>query len=85
METRKQMVMDQIRSELAMAGAQELIQKINDKCFQKCITKPSTSLSNSEQVCLERCLGAYMEAFNIVSRTYTARLAKERLDDPELH
>jgi hypothetical protein len=28
----------------------ELTQKTNDKCFAKCVTKPSTSLSSSEEV-----------------------------------
>ena len=27
-------------------------QKANDKCFAKCITKPGTSLSYSEEVCI---------------------------------
>ena len=26
------------------------LQKINEKCFLKCVTKPSTSLSGSEEV-----------------------------------
>ncbi|KAI0059177.1 hypothetical protein BV25DRAFT_1829217 [Artomyces pyxidatus] len=77
---RKEAVMNSIRGELALANAQELINKTNDKCFAKCVTKPSTSLSSSEETCLVRCLDRYMEAFNIVSRTYTTRLARERLD-----
>jgi len=27
-----------------------LFQKISEKCFKKCITKPGSSLDNSEQV-----------------------------------
>ncbi|KZV64728.1 hypothetical protein PENSPDRAFT_690503 [Peniophora sp. CONT] len=84
-EQRKQAVMNSIRQELAMSSVQELITKINEKCFKQCITKPSTSLSGSEEVCLERCLGRYMEAFNIVSKVYTQRLAKERAEHPELN
>ncbi|KAI0048980.1 hypothetical protein FA95DRAFT_1604790 [Auriscalpium vulgare] len=79
---RKEAVMTQIRNELALASAQELINKTNDKCFAKCVTKPSTALSGSEETCLARCLDRYMEAFNIVSRTYTSRLARERLENP---
>ncbi|KAF8501440.1 Tim10/DDP family zinc finger-domain-containing protein [Russula emetica] len=78
--TRKEAVMSSVRNELALANAQELINKTNDKCFAKCVTKPSTSLSSSEETCLSRCFDRYMDAFNIVSRTYTARLAKERLE-----
>jgi len=77
---RKEAVMNNVRTELALANAQELINKTNEKCFAKCITKPSTQLSSSEETCLSRCLDRYMEAFNVVSRTYVARLSKERLD-----
>jgi len=72
--------MASVRNELALANAQELINKTNDKCFAKCVTKPSTSLSGSEETCLSRCFDRYMEAFNIISRTYAMRLSKERLE-----
>ncbi|KZP27307.1 hypothetical protein FIBSPDRAFT_1040189 [Athelia psychrophila] len=77
---RKQQIMQSVRSEIALSNAQELITTTNDKCFAKCILKPSTSLSSSEETCLTRCLDRYMEAFNIVSRTYVSRLSKERLE-----
>ncbi|KAL0954727.1 hypothetical protein HGRIS_003680 [Hohenbuehelia grisea] len=80
MLARKEAVMNSVRSELALANAQELINKTNEKCYLKCVTKPGTSLSSSEQTCLERCLGRYMDAFNICSRTYIARVSRERED-----
>jgi import inner membrane translocase subunit TIM13 len=51
---------------------------MNENCYRKCITKPSTSLSSSEEACLSRCQDRFLEAFNVVSTTYVARLAKER-------
>ncbi|EGN98999.1 hypothetical protein SERLA73DRAFT_181779 [Serpula lacrymans var. lacrymans S7.3] len=75
---RKEAVMNSVRSEIALANAQELMNKTNEKCFAKCVTKPSSSLSSTEETCLTRCLQRYMEAFNIVSKTYTARISKER-------
>ena len=30
-------------------------QKANEKCFEKCVTKPGTSLSSSEEVCCGFC------------------------------
>ncbi|KIJ66767.1 hypothetical protein HYDPIDRAFT_26189 [Hydnomerulius pinastri MD-312] len=74
---RKEAVMNSVRSEIALANAQELMNKTNEKCFAKCITKPGTSLSSSDEACLSRCLDRYMEAFNIVSQTYTRRISKE--------
>jgi len=78
MIARKESVMNSVRNEIALSNAQALINMTNEKCFAKCVTKPSNSLSNSEETCLTRCLDRYMDAFNIVSRTYTARLSKER-------
>ncbi|KAG0014271.1 protein translocase subunit [Podila clonocystis] len=77
MEAKKQQVMDQVRSELALANAQELINKINEKCFAKCVLKPGSSLDSSEQACLSKCMDRYMEAWNIVSRTYINRVQRE--------
>jgi len=70
--------MNSVRGEMALLNAQELMNKSNEKCFAKCVTKPSTSLSGSEETCLSRCLDRYMEAFNIVSKAYITRLSKER-------
>ncbi|KAF9048401.1 Tim10/DDP family zinc finger-domain-containing protein [Panaeolus papilionaceus] len=74
----KEQTMTAIRQELALVNVQELMNKSGDRCYAKCVTKPGDSLSNSEKQCLSRCFDRYMDAFNIVSRTYTARLAKER-------
>lgn len=43
-------------------------QTVRDKCFDKCVTKPSSSLGSSEQQCLARCCDRYAE----VSVLYTA-------------
>ncbi len=39
---------------------------MRDKCFDKCITKPSSSLSSSEQQCLARCCDRYAEVSSAV-------------------
>ncbi|EDO33527.1 predicted protein [Nematostella vectensis] len=69
--------MDQVKTQIALANAQELLQKISDKCFKKCIFKPGASLDNSEQKCIALCMDRYMDSWNTVSRVYTARLQKE--------
>jgi len=82
MAARKEAMMNSVRSELALANAQELMNKTNEKCFLKCIAKPGASLSSSEQACLTNCWARYMEAFNIVSRKYKERMSKELLATP---
>ncbi|KAF7316967.1 zf-Tim10-DDP domain-containing protein [Mycena chlorophos] len=51
---RKEAIMDNVRNELALANAQQLMNarpvSANERCFKACVLKPSTSLSNSEQV-----------------------------------
>jgi len=69
--------MSSVRQELALANAQELMNKASERCFTKCITKPGTSLSSSEETCLSRCFERYLEAFNIVSQTYITRVRRE--------
>ncbi|WVR08022.1 mitochondrial import inner membrane translocase subunit TIM13 [Kwoniella sp. DSM 27419] len=78
MAARKDQVKQQIQQELAIANAQQLINKINENCFAKCITKPSTSLTSSQESCLSQCMTLYMAAFDQVSRSYVSRISKER-------
>lgn len=52
--------MEQMRTEVALATTKELlevkvnfffpIQKMSDKCFEKCVSKPGSALDSSEQV-----------------------------------
>ena len=51
----------QIKSEMQVAFLTEFYQTVRDKCFEKCITKPSSALSSSEQQCLARCADRYAE------------------------
>lgn len=43
-------LMSNIKQQLEVAHATELLQNVSDKCFKMCIQKPSSSLSSSEQV-----------------------------------
>jgi hypothetical protein len=46
----KQALMVNIKQQLDVAHAQELLMTINEKCFKMCVQKPSSSLSGSDQV-----------------------------------
>ncbi len=37
------------------------LQTVRDKCFAKCIGKPSSTLSSSDQQCLARCCDRYAD------------------------
>lgn len=74
----KEELMDQVKQQIAIANAQELLTKMSEKCFKKCINKPGTALDNSEQKCIAMCMDRYMDAWNLVSRTYSTRIQRER-------
>lgn len=52
-----------------MAYVQEFYQTVRDKCFEKCVTKPSSSLGSSEQQCIARCADRYSEATQLVGKS----------------
>lgn len=73
----KEQLLDQVKQQVALASAQELIQKMSDKCFKKCVYKPGTSLDSSEQKCLAMCMDRYMDTWNTISKAYSGRLQRE--------
>ncbi|CAB3374505.1 mitochondrial import inner membrane translocase subunit Tim13 [Cloeon dipterum] len=74
----KEELMDQVKQQMAIMSAQELLSKMTEKCFKKCVTKPGTSLDSSEQKCVAMCMDRFMDSFNLVSRSYSNRLLQER-------
>ncbi|XP_030228371.1 mitochondrial import inner membrane translocase subunit Tim13 [Gadus morhua] len=71
-------IMEQVKVQIAVANAQELLQRMTDKCFKSVIGKPGSNLDNSEQKCIAMCMDRYMDCWNTVSRAYNSRLQKER-------
>ncbi|KAI9343118.1 Tim10/DDP family zinc finger-domain-containing protein [Obelidium mucronatum] len=70
-------IKESIKNELAMQNYQDLLQRINAKCFAKCVSKPGTSLSGSEESCLAKCSTMYIEAWNVASGTYLKRVQRD--------
>jgi len=73
----KEQLMMQVKQQIALANAQELLQKMSEKCYKKCISKPGSTLDNSEQKCIAMCMDRYMDTWNLVSKVYAQRLQKE--------
>ncbi|RKF60494.1 Mitochondrial import inner membrane translocase subunit TIM13 [Erysiphe neolycopersici] len=69
--------MRQVRDEATLANGKQLIEKVNEHCFEKCVPKPGTALSSGETSCLTQCMEKYMMAWSIVHRQYTNRIATE--------
>lgn len=73
----KEEIITSIKHQLAVENATQLINQINENCFERCVGTPGSSLSSSEQTCLSRCMNMYMQSWNVVSRVYVTRLRKE--------
>lgn len=61
----------QIQQELAIANATELVNKVGENCFEKCLTSP---YSSNNDVCIDQCLAKYLRSWNVISKTYIARI-----------
>ncbi|CAK7893986.1 mitochondrial import inner membrane translocase subunit Tim13p [[Candida] anglica] len=70
----KQQIQDQISQELAVANATELVNKITENCFEKCVTNPQISLNPQEDGCVNQCLEKYMRSWNVISKSYITRI-----------
>ncbi|KAF2235714.1 mitochondrial import inner membrane translocase subunit TIM13 [Viridothelium virens] len=73
----KTALMNQVRQEAAVQNARQLVEKLNEHCFERCIPKPGSSLSKGEETCFSQCMEKYMGAWNTVSRQYIGRIQKE--------
>lgn len=54
--SQKSDLMDQVKQQIALANAQELLTKMTEKCFKKCVQKPGSELDSSEQKCVAMCM-----------------------------
>lgn len=70
-------LMSQLKMQLDLKYVTELLQKMSEKCFQKCVPKPGSSLDNSEQKCIAMCMDRYQETLEVVSKTFSSRLQRE--------
>ncbi|CAJ0944462.1 unnamed protein product, partial [Mesorhabditis belari] len=66
-----------VKQQAAIANAQNLITELSEKCTQKCITAPGSSLSGGDKQCLQRCMDRFMDTWNLVSTTLQKRLQEE--------
>lgn len=74
----QQKIVDQIKGEiaqeLATTYATTLVNALSENCFEKCIKEPSSSLDPAQDKCVNDCSSKFMRAWNVVSRSYVARI-----------
>ena len=54
--------MNEVKQQLAVANAQQLISTMNEKCYARCILKPAATLSPNDEGCISRCSDRFLEA-----------------------
>ena len=56
-------------NDLMMMLSSDLLYRISDKCFKKCVVKHGEGdLHPGEGICLERCTYKYMEVYKIIGQ-----------------
>ncbi|KAF0852666.1 mitochondrial inner membrane translocase subunit Tim13 [Andalucia godoyi] len=66
-------IVGRIREEMNQQAAQDLFQRVAEKCFAKCISKPGSKLDANDQACLARCEDRYIDAMNVISQALQDR------------
>lgn len=69
-------IMHRVRTELQAQQIDDLVKKLTDKSFAKCVHKPGTSLTSSEQHCIAKAMDRYLDVMNIIFRTLTTKAQK---------
>lgn len=78
----KQELMDALRGEFVLQNLQELLVKLNEKCFKSCIRGFDNPIGASDHSCLERCSDRYVHAWNTVSAAYKEELTRDKTLPP---
>ncbi|KAI9830094.1 MAG: protein translocase subunit [Phylliscum demangeonii] len=74
----KAAAMEQVRREGATLNARQLIESIGETVFQQCITKPGSSLSKNEEMCIKSVMEKYINAWNVVNQQLVIRIQKQQ-------
>lgn len=70
--------MESIRQDMKLLVMQDLMKQLTRKCFDRCVVAPSTSFSKQEQGCLAKCASRFLEATQIVGKTYITIAQKDK-------
>ena len=66
-------VIQNLQVQMQQAQVQDLMQKLAENCFSKCVTKPSSKLSSTEQKCLALCQDRYLDVMAAVGQAMMSR------------
>lgn len=59
----------QMAMEMQGQFVQQLIERLRNECFERCIQSPGSALSSRDQSCLGNCVERYLEGMKVVEST----------------
>ncbi|ORY85111.1 Tim10/DDP family zinc finger-domain-containing protein [Protomyces lactucae-debilis] len=68
----------QVRQEMSVAHAQDLVSKMTSACFDKCVPNPESSLTGGQIKCISQCNNLYTQAWGVIQRSYIERVQQEQ-------
>nr|ANM86776.1 Tim8 [Stygiella incarcerata] len=57
---------------------QQVISRLTDKCFAKCVKRPGAKLSSSETQCVQNCVERFLDASVFIMKLMSEDEAKEK-------
>ncbi|PHH61116.1 hypothetical protein CDD81_778 [Ophiocordyceps australis] len=82
-ELAKVFIMQQARLETNHQTLKLLGELVNKNCYAKCVPKPGSSLSSSEQSCTNMCVAKYIKTWDHIQATMIAKVAPQPSGSPE--
>lgn len=76
MENPQQMLNEYLTS-MQMQHAQELMSKMSDLCFDKCVQRPKYELDSTQRTCLSNCSETFMEGMHAASAAVNEHAEKQ--------
>jgi mitochondrial import inner membrane translocase subunit TIM13 len=64
-----QQALQQAKMQMAQQQTQMLVSTVTAKCFDKCVTSPSSSLSKREETCLAMCFDKFIQVQQVVIKS----------------
>ena len=61
--------LQQAKMQIAQQQTQLLVSTITGKCFDKCVSSPSSSLSKREETCLAMCYDKFIQVQQVVIKS----------------
>ncbi|KAL5265481.1 hypothetical protein ACHWQZ_G006261 [Mnemiopsis leidyi] len=67
-----------IETSIQIESQMNIIKSMNQKCFERCIYKPSSSsLGNGERQCIAKCMDRFQDGLKVVNQTIMQRSKAE--------